>query len=359
MGKKSSPSPPPAPDPIKTAQAQGAANKEAAIASAELAMVDQYTPFGQLVYSPTGTSAEGTPQYQATQTLAPEQQAILDRSQGLDLSMLDTAQAQLGRVSDALSEPIDFSGAPALTTDFSADRQRVEDALMDRMNIYIDRDRDRLETRLANQGIADPGSVAYRDAIDEMNRQSNDARMSAILNAGQEQSRLDALNRSARQQYIQETLAERQTPINEIGALSSGSQVQLPNFVPTPSPTIGPAPVADAIYGSYNAQLNNYNQQLANRRSANQGLFGLIGTGAGALLSTPAAGSFFFSDRRLKTGIVHLGQLKNGLNVYRYQYKWGGQAQIGLMADEVRAVRPEAVLSICGYDAVNYTEAVR
>lgn len=73
--------------------------------------------------------------------------------------------------------------------DFSDDRQRVEDALMARMDPGLQQDRDALENRLASQGIR-IGSPAYAAAMDDLNRSSNDARMSAILSAGQEQTRL-------------------------------------------------------------------------------------------------------------------------------------------------------------------------
>jgi len=45
MGK-SAPAPPVPPDPIKTAAAQAAVNKETAIAQAKLNMIDEYTPYG-------------------------------------------------------------------------------------------------------------------------------------------------------------------------------------------------------------------------------------------------------------------------------------------------------------------------
>lgn len=78
--------------------------------------------------------------------------------------------------------------------DFSADRQRVEGALMGRMDRQFQRDRDALQTRLANQGIT-PGSEAYKNAMDDQERQINDARMNAVLSAGQEQTRMVGMER--------------------------------------------------------------------------------------------------------------------------------------------------------------------
>lgn len=77
-------------------------------------------------------------------------------------------------------------------TDFSQDRQRVEDALMGRINKQNDRDLEQLRTRLANQGIGE-GSEAYSAAMDDYNRGLADQRIGAVLAGGQEQSRLTGL----------------------------------------------------------------------------------------------------------------------------------------------------------------------
>lgn len=65
-----------------------------------------------------------------------------------------------------------------------------------------------------------------------------------------------------------------------------------------------------------------------------------------------------FSDRRLKEDIKAVGRLDNGLTVYSYRYKAGGPVHIGLMADEVEAVAPDAVGSVGGYKTVRYDLAV-
>lgn len=65
------------------------------------------------------------------------------------------------------------------------------------------------------------------------------------------------------------------------------------------------------------------------------------------------------SDRRLKTGIEPVGRMDNGLTVYRYRYKAGGPVHIGVMADEVEKIRPDAYIkggAGGGFDAVNYSK---
>lgn len=62
-----------------------------------------------------------------------------------------------------------------------------------------------------------------------------------------------------------------------------------------------------------------------------------------------------FSDRRLKTDIARIGTTDDGLGVYTYRYKWGGPVQMGVMADEVANVRPEALgPTVGGFATVNY-----
>jgi hypothetical protein len=72
---------------------------------------------------------------------------------------------------------------------FSADRQRVEDALMGRLGTQRERDMEGLRTQLLGQGV-NIGTEAYSRAMQDFDRTNTDMRTSAILASGQEQSRL-------------------------------------------------------------------------------------------------------------------------------------------------------------------------
>lgn len=62
------------------------------------------------------------------------------------------------------------------------------------------------------------------------------------------------------------------------------------------------------------------------------------------------------SDVRMKEDIVPLGQSAGGLELYRFRYIGGTETYVGVMAHEVAAVDPEAVVSGSdGYLRVNYT----
>jgi hypothetical protein len=61
------------------------------------------------------------------------------------------------------------------------------------------------------------------------------------------------------------------------------------------------------------------------------------------------------SDMRIKHDIVLLGRLDDGLGYYRFIYNGGHTAYVGVMAQEVQTVMPEAVTrGVDGYMRVSY-----
>jgi hypothetical protein len=65
--------------------------------------------------------------------------------------------------------------------------------------------------------------------------------------------------------------------------------------------------------------------------------------------------SFAPSDIRLKRDIAPLRRLDNGLGLYRFRYLWSDVAYVGVMAQEVEQIRPDAVMrGADGYLRVNY-----
>lgn len=87
--------------------------------------------------------------------------------------------------------------------------------------------------------------------------------------------------------------------------------------------------------------------------SSNPGLLGMLG-GAGQGLGLLGS---LFSDRRLKENIRRVGTMDNGLPVYLYNYIGDARTHMGVMADEVEEIHPEAVVvTPSGFKAVNYGE---
>jgi hypothetical protein len=157
---------------------------------------------------------------------------------------------------------------------------------------------------------------------------------------------------TALQQSLAQQLALRNQPLNEITALMSGSQVQMPQFQGYTGANVGAAPVFDAARAQGDYAQKNYQNQMAGYNNQMSGLFGLGGALAQGIGSAGGAG-LFFSDRRLKSNIERVGTHNLGIGIYEYDI--GGQRQRGVMADEVQAIKPEAVSTHeSGYKMVNY-----
>jgi len=161
------------------------------------------------------------------------------------------------------------------------------------------------------------------------------------------------LGNAAQQQQYNQAMTNYNMPLNTLSALRSGAQVQNPTFQNAPQQaTTAGADLLGASQMGYNAQMGGFNAANAAQSNFNSGLMGLGGTlGAAAIMS----------DIRTKENIKPIGWLPNGLPVYEYEYKpeWKAEAGhgkfIGVMAQEVEQVMPEAVITRPdGYKMVNY-----
>lgn len=88
-----------------------------------------------------------------------------------------------------------------------------------------------------------------------------------------------------------------------------------------------------------------------------------IAEGTGALsgsTTTTTQPTSFFSDERLKENIKEVGKLRDGQKIYTYNYKnEPNVVRIGLMAQEVEKLHPEAIGEQGGYKTVDYGKATR
>jgi hypothetical protein len=284
----SAPQAPPPPDPYKTAGAQTGSNVNSAIASSYLGNVDQIGPYGSTTYKQGDTytmkGQDGqtyqVPRFTQTTTLSPEQQRLYDQQTQLGTNLNNLALSQTQRLSDHLGRPIDAAGLPDLTNDFSADRTRVEQAMFDRVAGQNQRDYDALESRLTNQGFQ-RGTEGFNSAIDEYKRGINDQKLAITARGLQEQQGLYGMASDRRQKALQEILALRNQPINEITALMSGGQVHLPGAQGYQGSNVAAADIAGNIYNTAALQQKQYEQQMAQH---NQNLAGLYGLGQAAIM---------------------------------------------------------------------------
>lgn len=410
---------PAAPDPAKTAAAQTATNKETAYWNAVLNNVNQITPYGNLTYAQTGggkqynqsaydkalasynsggtgtttnpydhatqksqynqweqqngSGASGSrgaprledfligdspPSFTSTVQLTPEMQKLLDSDLAQKQRLSDIGGSQLDRVAQSVNTPYSYEGLPEIPglNDIEDERKRVEDALYSRLDPQFARDEERLRGRLANQGIMQ-GSDAYTTEIERLNQAKNDARSQAVLAGGQEQSRLFGLGQAARNQSISEYDRQRNAPLNEYTALTSGVQVQNPQFQNYNYQGTQPADIAGLTQNAYNSALNSYNAKQAQSNNTMGSLFGLGGSLLGAAGQAGGFAPLFsaFSDVRLKENIERIGQTPAGIGVYEYNFIGSNEREIGVLAHEVEEIIPEAVtIDPSGYKRVYY-----
>ncbi len=330
----STPSPPPAPDPNKAAAAQAGLNRDSAQATQATNMIDQTGPFGSLTYNSTGqdyvfTDSKGKevkiPKYIAETTLSPQEQHLYDLTSQIKANVGQIGVDQSNRIGDLLSTPVDLSN--------EATEGRLNELGSKRLDPRFAREEELLRTRLANQGVGE-GSAAWNSAYNNFSQTKNDAYNQLYL--------------TGRDQAMREALTKRNQPINEISALLSGSQMNLPQQLQTPQARVGDVDYMGMLNSQYQSQMQAYGQQLASRSNMMGGIFGLLGKGIGGIGA--------FSDPRLKSNIVHVGTWKNGLNVYEYDIF--GRRERGFMADEVFARFPHAVGVREGYLTVNYAIAM-
>ena len=88
---------------------------------------------------------------------------------------------------------------------------------------------------------------------------------------------------------------------------------------------------------------------------------GSTSTSSGSGSSSPGIGGFvgglLASDRRLKQDITKLYERPDGLSVYSYKYVDGSGPFVGVMAEEVSSLRPEALGPVInGYATVDYSK---
>lgn len=118
---------------------------------------------------------------------------------------------------------------------------------------------------------------------------------------------------------------------------------------------------ANADLSAYNASGNFWNLLggIGNMKTSGGGSIGGNAVqGAGSALASGASNIMaMFSDERLKENIEPVGELYDGTNVYRYRYKGDPTPRIGVMAQEIEKVRPDAVVEVGGWKAVDYGRA--
>jgi len=337
---------PAAPDPVVTANAQTASNKETAIANAALNRINQYTPYGSNTYQITGSAPDGTPTYSQTVSLSPEQQSLYDKYTQGQNTLADTALGGLGNVQSNFAQPFSLRNDPT-KTDYTQALRNAQSAAYSNATEYLNpryqEDQQALDSKLANQGLA-AGGEAYDRAQGDFQR-NKDMAYNQAWNGAYSQG-LQAQNQGFNQglQGAGLQFAEYNQPLSSYNALMTGNQPTNPTFGNVPGVNQANTDVAGITNQGYQNQLGQYN---ANQQGINN-LFSLGGSLGGAAILA--------SDRRLKRDIVRVGTTVSGIPTYVFRYNNDdGQTYYGVMADEVRHIPGAVHVMPNGYLGVDYS----
>lgn len=396
------------PNPYDQAAAQQSSDLYGSAASSIINNANEVNPYGSVSYKNLGYEtlydAKGNPtyvpRYERNVQLSPDQMKLLGlqtQAQGNAGQAAVTASSQLANM---FKTPLSTGGlqnwstgqaAPTLATSFGGqgeirqdqaptDRKAVEQAMMSRYLDTANKQNTAQDVQLAARGL-NPGSAQYSSVDETRQKALTDAQTQAFLASGQEsRAAQDAYNQAQQQRYqeamgragfantaatqqyqmgsdyaaflnnlrqaqLQERMGVRNQLPNEIGALMGMGQVTVPQFQPFSRQGVNAAPVGQYMQDAYQSQL-----QAAN--AANQGIFGLGSAAVGGLFGP---GGMFASDRRLKEDIEPVGSDLAGAPLYWFRYRSEPQEiRVGVMADEVRPIHPDAVIEVDGFDVVDY-----
>lgn len=385
MGKPSAPAPV---DPTTVANAQTASNEQTAQFNSQLNNYDTASPYGTVDWAQNPSTSQWT---QTTQ-LSPAEQAIFNQSTQAQSGALGIANQALPQISTALAAGDPYAGLPNLSysaqggpiqtgvgaQDLNPSVQNAANAAYAAQTQYLNpqwsQASEQEQSTLANQGL-NPNSAAYQNAMQIFGNQENQAYQGAANAAvtagdaeqntlfGQELQQGEFANTAQAQQFGQalsnaqlgdatqqtagqEAAYAQQLPINEFDALMSSGQVALPQAGQYTPSQAGATNVLGAYQLAGQQAQQAYQDNLATYGSSLGGLFNM---GTAALAA---------SDRRLKRNVRRVGRHANGVAIYAYRYLWDGPGapeRLGVMADELHAVRPDLVITTpSGFQAVNY-----
>jgi len=261
MGGGQAPTPP---DPSKVSADQFGSNVGTAVAQSILGNTNQVTPQGSLTYQQSGgqmVNGQWVPSWTAVQKLSPEQQAIYDKTTGLQSKALDLGPQALTNVGTSLNTPL---------SDPAKLRDDAYKALTARSTQALDLQQKQQGTQLANQGIS-AGTEAYDNAMRPIEQARVDASNQGVINAGNVASQ----NLSQQQTIHNQPLQDYAT------LLGFGGGVTSPSYAPASAGTVAPTDVSGNYYNSYNGKLQQYGIQQGQNNALLGGLFGLGGAAAG------------------------------------------------------------------------------
>ena len=298
----SSPSPP---DPYATAAAQNAQNQSASQYNSVSNNANEINPYGSVSYKAieqvpiytNGQISGYAPRYQRTTALSPDQQKLFGLETQSKYNLGTTAVEQSAKLRDHLNKGLDPSKWQEWQTGLKTqdlrqdqtptDRASVEKAMMDSYNRSTKPQEEAQEASLAARGLS-PGGAGYGSYQMQRDDSRAEAARNAYLASGDESRKSQAayndvatgrfnMDQALANYYnnirggqMQEDIALRNQPINEITAMMSGGQATIPQFQPFQGSPINPSNIGQYIS-------DNYKAESASAAQTNAGIFSMIG----------------------------------------------------------------------------------
>lgn len=328
---------------LKTAEQQQGFNQEAWLSS----MINQQGPWGSLQYTQTGTTPEGNPIMTATTKYSQPVQTLFDQLLANKDQMGGQAHALMAGRNYGAANPEDVIGDLA-----SGITGGIMDQYKKSLDPFFATATDQLHTSLSNRGLI-PGTPAYDNAMRQL-QQSQGLQVNNLV--GQTGTKAYELASG-----MYRMPAELALQMAQFGSPASAAQ-DFTSALPQQQP-------ANLIGATANAQQALMDQWKAETKKYGD-LWGGVGNIGSSLLggwaSSPAGGAaitsglgslgsmFMLSDRRYKTDIEYTGEDIKGIPVYSYRHPWETQFRLGVMAQEVEELMPDAVITVDDVKFVDY-----
>jgi hypothetical protein len=217
------------------------------------------------------------PRYNMKQELSPDQQRLMGLQTQTGYNLGQTGVEQSAKLREHLGQSMNTEGMQgwAGQTNEPTDRAAIEKAMMESRQRTVGPQQQAENAQLAARGMS-PGGKGFGTVQQGREDATSEATRQAYLASGAESREQSGFLNNLRGSQLNERMALRNQPINEISALMAGGQVTLPQFQQYQSQGVNAAPI-----GQYVGQ--NYAQASQNANAFNSGLFGLAGIGGRAV----------------------------------------------------------------------------
>jgi hypothetical protein len=259
------------------------------------------TPWGQQTWDTGQTIDPATGQpvttWNSNITLSPDQQAALDSQQAITQGRSSAAQGLLGQATDATSQGFDWNNLPpaqmqaAQAGNVQDAQQRAYQNMSQMLQPGRQQQQSALDTKLANMGLSQGSTANQRANMDLANQWGTQDR--AMMGQAMQQGTSDVQTQygmdtsqvqqgeQLRQNAIAEEAQRRGMPLNELNALLTGQQVNMPTMPGFNAAGAG-QPAQGLAAAQAQGQMNLGNAQLQQQTMAGYGQLAGAGMGVAA-----------------------------------------------------------------------------